>query len=263
MILLRTTLVGVVLGHLACAPHRADAPLLRVVAHDFSFEAPTTVPGGLVRIRLVNRGAHWHHALLVRLDSTSAGGYLAAAQAGDSLPPGGEDVGGPPLVAAGDSSEVLLELQPGRYLLTCWTSGGTGASHIKAGMLRELTVGVPVDGGATPPPADVVIRMTDYAFAVAPVLTSGTREIRVENAGRSYHELDLVRLTPGSTSSTYWAWKGNHQVGPAPGTPVGGTSDFGTGGRAWFTATLLPGRYLLICDMHMDSHRMMVEIDVR
>lgn len=107
------------------------------------------------------------------------------------------------------------------------------------------------------------IRMADHAYEVAPALTAGERVVRVENVGRDYHELDLVRLAPGVSGAAYWAWKEAHQAGPAPGTPVGGTSDFGPGGRAWFTARLTPGRYLLICDMQMAAHRMLREVDVR
>ena len=48
------------------------SPLVRLVAHDYAFEAPARAAAGMVRIRLVNRGQHWHHALLVRLDGTTA-----------------------------------------------------------------------------------------------------------------------------------------------------------------------------------------------
>jgi hypothetical protein len=255
---------SVALAHgLGCAPPASDPPLLRVVAHDYAFAAPVRAASGLTRVRLVNQGARWHHALLVRLDSTSAQAYVAGVQAGDSLPTGATDVGGPPLVPAGDSVEVLLELQPGRYLLTCWTSGGTRAPHIKHGMARELVVDSAPASGARHPDADVVVRMEDHAFSVSPHLRAGTLMIQVENVGRDYHELDVVRLAPGASGADYWAWKRAHQIGPAPGVPVGGTSDFGRDGRTWFVARLTPGRYLLICDMHAESHGMMREVDLR
>jgi hypothetical protein len=34
---------------------------------------------------------------------------------------------------------------------------------------------------------------------------------------------------------------------------VGGTSDFGPGGRTWQTLSLAAGSYVMMCDMHADS----------
>ena len=127
---------------IACTSQADDAPrelpLIRIEALDLSFTVPAELPAGLTRIRLVNLGAVWHEALVTRLpDGVTTEAYLAAARAGDEFPVNAVDVGGPGLVATNDSSEVVVDLEPGRYAIVCWSD-----NHVKSGRIAPMAVTV-------------------------------------------------------------------------------------------------------------------------
>lgn len=236
-------LAGLALVVAACAPQPGtDAPLLRLVTRDSTFESPPAIPAGLVRIRLVNHSAVWHEALLVRLeDSATVESYVAATRAGQDFPAGAIDVGGPGTVVGGDSSEVVLSLAPGRYAILCWVD-----NHVRAGMIVPLTV-----SGDAPPvrlAAEAEIGMRDFTYALSAPLHAGTQHVRVVNQGTRAHELSLYRLADGRTPGDYYAWHAKRDGAP-PALPVGGVASAVPGREVIWTITLPPGRYFMGCEV--------------
>ena len=228
------------------------APLFRVEARDHAFRAPArvaTAPGGLVRVRLVNRGAAWHEALIVRLEGEGrrAATYVDSVRAGADFPGFAVDLGGPGLTVPGDSTDLLVPLAPGRYALVCWF-----ADHVKLGMVHDFEVTPDSPPGVGPetaaePAADLVATMFDYAFRLSGPVAAGPHLIRVENRGPQPHELDFFRLRPGRTARDYLAWTAGGRKGPAPAVPVGGTLDFLPGHRVWLPVTFERGRHFAVC----------------
>ena len=113
-------------------------PVLRVLATDYDYQAPAVFTAGNLRLRLVNIGQHPHHLVLSRMDDT-----LPLQQFfSDVLSPhphgGYHDVGGPNMVAPGDSAEAWLTLTPGHYALSCWVFSRSGHPHIAKGMFAEV-----------------------------------------------------------------------------------------------------------------------------
>jgi hypothetical protein len=227
---------------------------VRITAHEFAFGIPDTLPAGLVRVRVVNDGGFWHHALFAKLDSTQTrDGYLNEIRAGADFPSGATDMGGTPLLVPGDSSETVLSFTPGRWVALCTSSGG-GTWHVAAGMLAAFTV--------VEPHADLTLVMNDSAFELPGTLEAGRRWVRVENRGLKWHECDILRLEPGRTVDDYRAWRRVEHLGTPPvAVPVGGVADFIPGVVNWTLADFRPGRHLLICDMPGDSlHYRYVEV---
>lgn len=223
-----------------------DAPLFRVETRDHAFHAPGRAPAGLVRVRLVNRGAAWHEALIVRLEGEArrAATYVDSVRAGADFPGFATDLGGPGLTVPGDSTDLLVRLVPGRYALVCWFG-----DHVKLGMVHDFEV-VPDPQGApaaAEPAADVVVTMSDYAFRLSRPVTAGRHVMRVENRGPQPHELDFFRLLPGRTARDYLAWSAGGRKGPPPGLPIGGTLDFLPGHRVWLPVAFEPGRHFAVC----------------
>lgn len=238
-----------------CAPPApAPPPLLRITGREFMFGMPDTFPAGLVRVRFVNDGGFWHHALFVKLDSTqTAEGYLEALRRGDEFPPGAIDHGGPALTAPGDSLDVVVRFTPGRWVAMCTASGG-GAWHATIGMCTGFTVAAaPGASEATEPRTDLVLAMRDDGFGFPDSLAPGRYCVRIENHGRRWHECDVLRLEPGRSHADDRRWRDSLQAGPAPSRPVGGTADFPPGDVQWSFMDLRPGRYVLTCDMPGDS----------
>ncbi|MEO8634047.1 MAG: hypothetical protein ABI587_02110 [Gemmatimonadales bacterium] len=231
---------GCCLG-VACSP-RLPARLLRLEAKDLRFSVPDQVPGGLVRVRLVNLDQVWHEASIVRLDGAEASltAYVAAARAGVEYPAFAVDQGGVSILAPGDSAEVILRLTPGRYEVICWHR-----DHVLQGMGAEFRVGSPAPSEADPSAAhDVALR--DFAIpAIAPA--PGRELIHLQNTGPSEHEFIVLRLNDGASLADYMTWRASGELGPAPARPVAGSAALARGGEAWVEVTWTRGTYILLC----------------
>jgi uncharacterized cupredoxin-like copper-binding protein len=229
----------------------ADVPLVRFEARDFSFTTPAQIPAGRTRLRLVNHGNAWHEANIARLpDGQTEASYLAAARTGDPFPVGAVDFGGPGLIAANDSSDVVIDLQPGRYVVVCWHD-----SHVKSGMIATMVVSV-VDSTS-----DVVARrdsthapiptgevaLEDLRFTHAPATyRRGRNVLRVRNAGQRPHDMTIYKLLPGRTIPEFSDWYRSRQGDP-PARPVGGMVTLAPGKEGFVEIDLEPGSYFVAC----------------
>ncbi|HKK08149.1 MAG TPA: hypothetical protein VKA44_04630 [Gemmatimonadota bacterium] len=233
-------------------PSPAAPPLVTIQAHDFGFAVPATVPAGLARVRLVNRGALPHHAVLTRLAPGMTGdAFLEAIEGwfqGGPEPEGFDDPGSPGVVMPGDSTDVLVRLAPGHYLVTCFMDGPDGVMHFLKGMRTEFDVVAPVVPRATQTPApDTTIELMDYTFRLSAPLTAAAQVIRVVSRGPQEHEVQLARVLPGHSAEEARAWLTGGMQGPPPLVFAGGLVDLSAGDEGWLPITLTPGAYVLLC----------------
>jgi hypothetical protein len=217
---------------------------LMIMAQEFTFDAPDTVPAGFTRVSLMNHGAEAHHAVIVRLDSGHVAGELLDALAKNRVPAWAVFLGGPNASMQG-ISETAVELTPGNYVLICLIPSADGVLHVAKGMVRNLVV-KEAAVQTVAPTADLTITLNDYAFKKSAPLTAGAHVIRVDNAAEQPHELLLVRLEPGKTIQEFAEWAEKPQ-GPPPGTPVGGTTPQSQGTSNYVFADITPGEYGLVC----------------
>lgn len=232
-----------------CTSRQADdatreLPVLRIEARDLAFTVPTEVPAGLTRIRLVNHGAAWHEALMTRLpDGVTADAYLAGARAGDTFPTGAIDFGGPGLIASMDSSEVVVDLEPGRYAVVCWSE-----SHVKSGMIAPMVITVADRGApAEAPAATGEVRLEEFRFVHdSVVFRQGSNVLHVRNTGQRPHDMTVYKLEPGRTGSEVREWF-TTRTGTPPVRPVGGMTTLAPGHDGWVVLTLSAGTYLVTC----------------
>lgn len=262
-------LIGV---SIACDSGRADdapraLPLLRLEARDFTFFVPSRSTVGLTRVRLVNHGPSWHEALVTRLpEGVTPEAYLEEARAGKAFPVGARDMGGPGKVAAGDSSEVVLALEPGRYAIVCWAD-----DHVKAGMLSAVIISVgdsavanDKTGGANTS-ADVAIEASGAPTPTGDVRLEefkivhdsgtyrrGANVLRVRNTGQRPHDLTFYRLADGKSARDFGVWYATRE-GPAPAVPVGGIVTLAPGREGLVELDLPPGRYFAGCGTPEDG----------
>lgn len=159
---------------------------LDVTATEFEFDAPGSIAGGLVRIRLKNEGAENHEAQLVRLGQGRSTEDLV--QAVDRMSEGGPIPewltfpGGVGELPPGTGASAAVSLEPGAYSLLCTVSGDDDKPHYAKGMLTSLTV---TAQEASPPPmpeTDATITAKEYSFDVPP-LTSGVKRLTFRNVG--------------------------------------------------------------------------------
>ena len=248
----------------------SGARVVSVVAHDFAFTLPDTLPSGLTTLRLKNAGRQPHHLMLYRLDSGKRlSDVLAALAAGGAHPGWMHAVGGPNAVRPGGESVGTVQLAPGSYVVFCHVKSPDRVIHFAKGMLKGLTV-TRAAGPARPlPHADLTLTLRDYSFELSRPPTHGRQRILVRNAGTQAHEVILSRLAPGKHSGDFIRWM-NTQQGPPPVVPSGGTTDLPPGGAMTIDVDLAPGRYSLVCRVRdardgrpHDEHGMHTDLVVR
>jgi hypothetical protein len=238
-------------GFLACArevPAPPSANVVTIVATDFAFAVPETLPPGLTTLRLANAGAEPHHAVLVKLAEGKTLADFQAAAMSEKTPEWMSFPGSPAAIAPNDTSNATTTLDPGLYVLVCFIPSADGVPHIAKGMMRPFVVaGAVAAVAAREPETDVTVTMSDYTFAFSKPLTAGTHTLRVENAGPQLHEITFERLNDGKTIADYIAWGKGGQKGPPPTTPAGGVIGPDKGAYAFFSIDLTPGKYLVVC----------------
>jgi len=246
----------------------AKPNVVNVTGQDFKFDAPDVIPAGMTEFRFTNKGPSLHHLAILKLNGGKTVDDLRAALANPGpLPSWVKEYGGANAPVAGETSNATLKLVPGNYALICFVDIG-GPPHFAKGMVRPLKV-VPSKKADPAPTANVTMTLFDYNFKLSNPIRAGTRTIRVYNAGKQHHEVELVQLPPGKTVKDVLDWLGKPE-GPPPGKPIGGVSGMETGMTEYFTADFAPGKYGLICFLpdakdgkpHL-AHGMVKEITVK
>ena len=226
-------------------------PVIDIMASDYSFDAPDTIPSGLVTIRLMNHGQEPHHAQLLRLnDGVSFGEFGAALQSeGESALRLTTLTGGPGALSPSKSTEVTLNLTPGQYALACFISSSDGVPHLAKGMLKPLTVtAADAEPETAAPQSAGTLNMRDFSFDIPDVLPAGTATFTVANAGPQPHELNILKLAPGASLADLQAWQPD-QGTPPPFEAVGGMNGMSQGEAHYMTVDLQPGTYVAICNI--------------
>lgn len=260
-----------------------------VVAHDYAFQAPDSLPSGWTTFRFQNRGKQTHFMILDHLpDGKTYQDYhtqltpvfdsaWAAQQRGASVAEAGkilaqglpswfadfEELGGVGLVAPGDTTRVTEKLVPGTYVLECYMKGPDGTFHRNMGMERPLYVTDRASGGR-PPEADIHVTLRNDALVTTGKWTPGPHTVRVVYAEQPAtgevggNDVHVARLKDGQTAADLAPWiyfmnvKGL-QV-PAPAEFLGGVEEMPAGDTAYFSLDLAPGRYALISEVAPQRH---------
>lgn len=225
-------------------------PVAVFTASDWAFTGPDTLGSGPTTFRMEAVGAELHHLTLVRFDEGhTLEEFMTAMQSGPP-PAWAHFMGGPNPPAPGGATEVTVVLSPGAWGMICVIPGADGVPHIAKGMFKAFTV-VPSAAPAAEPDAHVVMTLNDYDFALSTPLTAGTHSIRVENPSAQPHEVFLIRLDPGRTVQDVAAYVASMEAGtasgPPPGSPMGGIAAMNPGEVNWFSVTLGPGEYAMLC----------------
>jgi hypothetical protein len=264
------------------AEHASANPVLQITATDYAFLAPASVAAGWVRIRFMNEGAEPHFVFISRLPEgrtvddyeaavlpTFAGAWRAVRDDGASVEAALGQlqsalpewygsvhmVGGPGYLSPGRTSESVIRLEPGSYVLECYMKTADGRIHYMEGMVRPLEV-VAGDGIGSPPEADVQVTLTNQGVGLDGAIAPGRVTFAVhaaQNPEVGYgHSAHLARLAPDTEVGDIVSWvnwfAARGMSAPAPVEFVGGVHFMPEGDTAFFAADLEPGRYLLISE---------------
>jgi hypothetical protein len=267
----------------------AAVAVLEITGTDYAFRAPDSAPAGWTPIRFTNEGEEPHFVFMSRLpEGRTIDDYErelspAFARAWDAVRGGTSPddamqalmndlpawfadlqmIGGPGLAAAGLTTETVVHLEPGNYVLECYVKTADGQIHYMEGMIRPLTV--TTERNATTPPApDVTVTLSNDGMELSGDATAGRRVFAVhwqENPELGFgHSAHLARLEPDTNVDDVVAWMNwfgtTGLAAPAPAEFIGGLHFMPTGETAYFIADLEPGRYLLISEntAHLGVH---------
>ena len=247
MNLMRSPLIVLPLVLVDCTPRGPN--VVTIIATDYAFSAPDTIPAGLTTFRMPNQGGEPHQAVIAGVNGRSFDEIEAAMLKEGPIPEWLTFPAGPGVVISGDSSNATANVAPGNYLIMCFLPSPDGTLHVQKGMFRRLvvTAAPQATAAAAEPKADLTVTLSDYAFALSAPLTAGTHTIRVENAGPQLHEISFEQLAPGKTLKDWQRWVGAGMQGAPVSKSIGGFIGPDKGKVGWLTMTLAPGKYLLTC----------------
>lgn len=227
----------------------AGTNLVNVVATEYGYQMPDTLPAGPTLFHLTDAGNELHHMTIVRFEQ---GKTLADFT---SLPPGPPPawavfVGGPNTPAPhGGQNEDVIDLTPGNYAVICVIPGPDGKPHMLNGMVKGLTVAPSSVMDAPMPTTDLTLTLSNYTFAFSGPVSAGVHMIRIVNSGTQPHEAVMFRLQPGKTGADIANWVGSGMQGPPPAVPVTGISAEAPGKDNVLPVNLSAGNYALLCFM--------------
>ena len=254
----------------AARPVPRPPRVVTVIAHDYAFTiaggSAAALPAGPTTFRLVNDGKEMHMMGVSRLDSGSIASFAKAIAA--NAAPAMKEYGGVNGVTPGHTATSTLDLVPGHYVLVCWLMTADHKLHAGLGMMLPIEV-VASNAPAAAPVADLAITLRDYALAIDKPVHAGTHTFRVDNQGPLAHDVVLLRMDPGATTSDIDAWLAHPATGSPRAHPMGGLVGLEKGFHGWFTATLPAGDYALVCLMpddkgvpHYSGHHMQLDFHV-
>ncbi|HET6725420.1 MAG TPA: hypothetical protein VFH85_05390 [Gammaproteobacteria bacterium] len=223
--------------------------LVTIVAHEYGFSMPDSIPAGLTTFLLKDEGQQEHHMEVVRLDDGKTIADAMAVFANPHAPPPKwmHAVGGPNTPMPNEESNATLVLQPGHYVVFCIIPAPDGKPHVAHGMIRPFTVTPSKAAPAPLPKADMTIALKDYDFVLSRPITAGNHVIEVTNTSTQPHELVITRFPPGMGNRDLEAWGHDPHGKPAPGYAMGGVTSIPPGAHVVIQVDFKPGRYGLLC----------------
>lgn len=260
-----------------------EAHVIEVLAADYAFGAPDSIPSGWITVRLNNEHAEeiheivltrlpegvtyqdWEETLPVwdRMSERMQAGEISGAEevygAAAPLLPGWfgdiEEVSGRGLVSPGRTTEKSVRLEPGTYAMVCYVKSPDGRVHASQGMSRELIVTDEESGGAEPE-ADVEVTIGGDEITTYGELSPGDNSVaaRFEEESGGYRTIHLIRVEEDTDLEEVarwldWYWEGGLRA-PAPADFFGGeglSANTSEGNSGYFTVEgVEPGQYAWI-----------------
>jgi hypothetical protein len=151
-------------------------------------------------------------------------------------------VGGTDVSPPGGSSEVVLDLEPGRYVIWDFIPG--------VPFTRPLEVTARPAAQPAPPEAPFTVRMSDFAYDGAPdTLPAGETTVNVVNDGPQVHRMAVQRVNEEGVTAEQVSQhlSGTPVATPPTYAPNGGMNEMDPGLSGWVTLHLDPGVYALVC----------------
>ena len=259
--------------------------VIDILTENMEFQMPDTIPSGWVTFRYNNASVQTHFVMIddypegktldtimAVIDPPFAEGMKlinegnleeGLAQFGKLPAWFGEVkfIGGVGLVSPNHVAETTMKLNPGNYFFECYVKMSNGVFHTSMGMIRPVTVS-DTDSSIQEPKADIGIEISSTEGIVFnDSISAGSHVFSVHFKDQIAHEnfmghdVNLAKLDDTADLDNLNMWmdwsnpKGLIEPAPAGVTFLGGVNNMLAGDTGYFTATLEPGRYVLISEV--------------
>jgi len=266
-----------------------------VLTENMEFQLPDTIPSGWVTFRYKNASPQTHFIMVddypdgKTLDSVKArvvpvfdegmnlineGKVDEGLAAFGKLPewfPEAKFIGGTGLVSPNHVATSTMKINPGYYIIECYVKMSNGVFHVSMGMVKEVIVS-DTDSGNTEPKADVGIEISSTEGIVFNDSISAGKHVfsvhfkdQIVHENFVGHDVNLAKLDDNADLDTLNMWmnwsnpKGLIEPAPAGVTFLGGMNNMLAGDTGYFTATLDPGRYVLISEVNDPASKNMLK----
>ena len=228
----------------------SSSETVTITGTEYSFNAPSSIEGGLTHIEYENVGAEPHEFALAKLSGDKTADDVARAIKNEKSPNGPpppwvSDAGGVSTLTPGAALGVTRDLAPGNYALLCFLPSPKGVPHVNLGMISGFTVSG--DSGDKAPSTDGAITATDKSFDVSE-LASGEQTIKLENTAKTKIGFNLIGLNPGKSISDVGQWFNSGLQGKPPATVLGITQFLNPGETQYVDVDLQPDTTYVIID---------------
>ena len=229
----------------------AHLPSVTITAHNFSFDAPASIPAGLVHLTLINAGADVHQVQFFRLlPGVTPAQFIAALDASGpaatrtlGVPTGGADE-----TAPGVTTQVINNFPAGTYVITCLVfDPEMHMFHYQMGMTGTVTAATTAASVTGPLASDGTIVLLNMTVVLPSTINKpGNRTFNVVNDGPGVHALDILQLAPGKTAQDVQTYL-QAPSGPPPFKLLGGLGGITPATQGWIITHLQPGNYVAAC----------------
>lgn len=277
-------------------PEMKNENVVNVLTENMDFQMPDTIPSGWVTFRYKNASPQTHFMLvddypdgktvdtinMVVMPVFDAGMKLINEGKSEEgfaefgkLPtwfPEIKFLGGTGLVSPGHVATTTMKINPGIYFLECYVKMSNGVFHTSMGMLKSFVVSN-TDSGNAEPKADVDIEISSTEGIVFnDSIPAGNHTFSVHfkdqivHENFSGHDVSLAKMDDTADLENLGMWmdwsnpKGLIEPAPAGVTFLGGINNMLAGDTGYFTATLDPGRYVLISEVPNPASKNMLKV---
>jgi len=260
--------------------------VIDILTEDMEFQMPDTIPSGWVTFRYKNASPQAHFIMVddypdgKTLDTIKArvvpvfdegmnfineGKMEEGFAAFGKLPewfPEAKFIGGTGLVSPNHVATSTMKISPGYYIFECYVKMSNGAFHVSMGMVKEVIVS-DTDSGNSEPQADLAIEISStegIVFKDSIGARNHTFSVhykdQIVHENFVGHDVNLAKLDDNADMDTLNIWmdwsnpKGLLEPAPAGVTFLGGMNNMLAGDTGYFTATLEPGRYVLVSEVN-------------
>ena len=249
----------------ASAATTSAVPAVTIVARDYAFDMPATLPAGLVSLTLKNEGAVNHHAIFTQVEDGTTLEQMQAMLASDGEDDTGQ--GGDQLVFAlpdtdpGSSNEATVTLAPGTWAVFSVSMGDMAdpTPDWAKGSLNLFTVEDRASDAAAPQP-DLVLTVGADDADMPAELQAGPHTIQVVNAsGQADGWAFFIKLEGDATVADILAmfdalFSGQEPAKMAEFHAVGGLMmGYNLSDSFYTTVDFAPGNYAVITSIGVEG----------